>query len=600
MKRIYFLLFFILCNTTKPLYAQPFNFNRIYDSTDIHHSTFFTSVFHDDVFIMGGIKWSPYQVNPVFPKEHLQILLMDSNFNVKKNKIYTINNYPTKRTTNIKVVKNTIYLLGFYHKDYSPQMSYGFILKTNLNLDSLDLIEFGDSATLGLFPSDFVHKDGYLYALSPTIDSAMVKNKFKLVKMDTTGNTINTWTFGGTGYSVANNIKKTKDKGFIIGGYSNSYRAGIFDLFLIKLDSAGNIEWEKSYPSNNDQNIGTSKYLAQTNDEGYVLLGEEKHNGNYTIRTKATLLKTDSLGNIQWRKPITSYTSNYTRGLQITNDGNILICGQGEELNNNYNYNYLSFIKKINTLTGKIIWQKNLRYSQNPQFQHKVESMKVSPTGDIVTNGTVFVFDSTNYWLVKFDSCGYTVGATPQALLAIDSTFGGKVFINHLSQDYCTAKLLLQKNDSSFIDSLSIYAYSQYSNGANPKQIQYTFTDTGTYQITLYTYAGNAIDTFTTSIFIASTDTSTHIHSVDLPALNCAVYPNPAQNFLLLAFEQASHSHLEAVLYNASGHLVKTFALKPEKVHHQLNLDNISTGLYFLQVKHQKQILKTKKVSIVK
>ena len=83
--------------------------------------------------------------------------------------------------------------------------------------------------------------------------------------------------FGGSGEETAQAIITTSDGGYAILGFSNSLDGDIVgkttavnDYWLLKLDQAGNLEWNKTYGGSKDDR---GQSLAQTKDGGYILTG---------------------------------------------------------------------------------------------------------------------------------------------------------------------------------------------------------------------------------------------------------------------------------------------------------------------------------------
>ena len=120
-----------------------------------------------------------------------------------------------------------------------------------------------------------------------------------LVKTDSDGNMQWQKTFGGSSFDVLRTVIQTSDSGFAIGGTTNSSGAGTFDAWLINTDSSGNLRWNKTFGGPNDDE-SVSGSVIQTSDGGFALAGITNSfgSGGYDL----WLIKTDSFGNKQWDK----------------------------------------------------------------------------------------------------------------------------------------------------------------------------------------------------------------------------------------------------------------------------------------------------------
>ena len=77
-------------------------------------------------------------------------------------------------------------------------------------------------------------------------------------------------TFGGPDTDYAYSVINTSDGGFAIAGHTSSYGAGSSDMWLIKTDAAGQVEWEQYYEGiRSDYGFG----IVTTKDGGYALSG---------------------------------------------------------------------------------------------------------------------------------------------------------------------------------------------------------------------------------------------------------------------------------------------------------------------------------------
>jgi hypothetical protein len=111
-----------------------------------------------------------------------------------------------------------------------------------------------------------------------------------LIKLDPDGNTIWERTYGGPWDSRGNSVQQTADGGYIIVGYTDSYGAGGYDVYLIKTDSFGDTIWTKTYGGNN---IDQGMDVHITSDCGYIIAGATDSYGAgshdvYLIKTNSS------------------------------------------------------------------------------------------------------------------------------------------------------------------------------------------------------------------------------------------------------------------------------------------------------------------------
>lgn len=91
------------------------------------------------------------------------------------------------------------------------------------------------------------------YGISPSDDGGFIVSGLYnwsdawLLKVDANGDTVWTKTFGGANYDEANAPMQTPDNGFIFCGSTSSMGAGELDAYVVKTDSLGNMEWQKTY-----------------------------------------------------------------------------------------------------------------------------------------------------------------------------------------------------------------------------------------------------------------------------------------------------------------------------------------------------------------
>src|SRR4030042_2003145 len=80
-------------------------------------------------------------------------------------------------------------------------------------------------------------------------------------------------TFGGPDKDdAAYDVQQTNEGGFIIGGYAKSFGIAFWNPWLIKTDSQGTMEWNKTFDYYSLPSVsGRIWSVQQTTDGGYIL-----------------------------------------------------------------------------------------------------------------------------------------------------------------------------------------------------------------------------------------------------------------------------------------------------------------------------------------
>ena len=146
--------------------------------------------------------------------------------------------------------------------------------------------------------------------------------KAYFVKVDSTGNISWSKTYGNDPWtSYANEVEQSPDGGYLICGRAN-YPGEKYNAFLLKTDYKGDTVWFHDYGGlQND----AAHDFARTADGGYILCGYtrlpgESYNDLY-------LIKTDSLGNLEWEKTFGGDFTDNGLSIKATTDGDYIVCG---------------------------------------------------------------------------------------------------------------------------------------------------------------------------------------------------------------------------------------------------------------------------------
>ena len=203
-----------------------------------------------------------------------------------------------------------------------------------------------------------------------------------VVELDSAGNLLWQKCYGGSGIDNANSILLSDDGGFYISAFSSSNDGdisgnhGSADMLLIKADSVGVIEWQRCYGGVNTERSYSS---CLTSDGGVLLVGfaglddgmvTGNHGGTWPYYSDFWAIKTDSIGNFEWGKCLGGTAVDVANDAIETPDGGYLIVGTTES--NDYDV--------TNNLGGKDVWVVKLSspFSGIPQIENELMDISIT------------------------------------------------------------------------------------------------------------------------------------------------------------------------------------------------------------------------------
>lgn len=251
-------------------------------------------------------------------------------------------------------------------------------------------------------------------------------NDYWVVKLDDTGGIRWQKCLGGSQIDIGHCIQQTTDMGYIVAGFVRSQDGditnslGAEDAWVVKLDSAGNIAWEKSYGG---YGADDACFIRQTPDGGYIFAGETSSttgdvSGNHG-GSDAWVVKLNAAGHIEWQKCLGG--SGYERANCIRNstDGGYIVTGMTYSDNGDVSGNHGNddiWIIKLSG-SGAVQWQ---FCAGDNNYEHAEYVEQTSDGGYIAAGGKSYANGERDVMVVK-------LGVWPAGIVPVRTNNSGLV-----------------------------------------------------------------------------------------------------------------------------------------------------------------------------
>lgn len=433
-------------------------------------------------------------------------------------------------------------------------------------------------------------------------------------KMDEKGDQLWQKSFGGSGSDLLQCIRLTNDGGFLLAGTSNSPKGndkhdegyGENDFWIIKLDAAGGVQWQKTIGGNGQDVLKTA---IQTSDGGYLLGGSSssEKSGDKTELSRGGmdywLVKLDCKGNLEWQKTYGGSSFDDLRDLVQTYDGGFLVGGysnspySGEK--NSKIYGSGDFWILLLDDRGGIRWQRTFGGDGDDQLNCIIKTsdgnflLGGSSNSGPSNNMTKSVSKGTDFWVIKLSADGellwqetYDVGAGDILTSIIENEDRTIVLAGHSKSESAGRK----KDDKGISDYIvlkvsekgeEIWRKAVGSNGEDVLRKMIETRDGG------YLMAGTSNGT-------SSRDRKTGVGRSDFWVVKLKdkekrepkpkpveAFPNPTDVYtnIIIGFEYGKG---RAMVFDIAGHQLQRFEIDGRTI--PINLSGLPEGIYIVQV----------------
>ncbi len=245
--------------------------------------------------------------------------------------------------------------------------------------------------------------DGGHIIVGSTQGYGSVGDDLWMFKVDNTGSVAWNKHYGGAGNESGFNVIGTTDGGYLVVGATTSYGLGGEDIWLIKTDANGEMQWNQTYGGTYDDE---GWMPLQTSDGGYLVVGIV---GTSEGIGDAWLLKVDSTGNLEWQQTYGGSGDDGLYGITPAAAGGYILSGF---TNSTGAGDYDAYLIRVDA-QGNQQWAKSFGGEKRDVAYQAFETSET----DFVIDGTTRSYGAgkADIWLFMTDAMGgmmwnYTYG----------------------------------------------------------------------------------------------------------------------------------------------------------------------------------------------
>ena len=270
---------------------------------------------------------------------------------------------------------------------------------------------------------------GYSFSQDGDVTQNNGSADYWLVRLDSTGQIVWQRSYGGSSSESAQSIIFTDDGGFLVAGYSYSSNGevqgnlGSADCWLLKLNFLGQLQWQGTY-GGTDEEWATD--LIATSDGGYAFCGwTASDNGDITEQKGANdawVVKLNATGNLQWQKTLGGTAVDKAAALVEDSNGQLFVTGYTHSDDGDIELSKGSSDFWLFSLTdsGKFRWSK----TYGGGASDRAEALTLMEDGRFIMAGKTFSSDGDVSSKAGFYDY-WVVNVDTAGLLLWEHAFGG-------------------------------------------------------------------------------------------------------------------------------------------------------------------------------
>ncbi len=240
-----------------------------------------------------------------------------------------------------------------------------------------------------------VDSSGNVYTCGTSNSIGQGSNEIFVVKYNSAG--VIQWqrSLGGTASDYGYGLALDSSGGVYVGGMTSSIGNGSNYFFLAKYDSSGTIQWQRALgSSNNDQGLN----VATDSSDNVYICGTSATSG--AGMEELIIAKYNSSGTIQWQRRLGGSANDVAYGVATDSSDNVYVCGATRSNSSNNDI----LIAKYNS-SGTIQWQRLLYSSVQQDIARRIAT---DSSGNVYISGYTNSIGQGNsdFLIAKYNTSG--------------------------------------------------------------------------------------------------------------------------------------------------------------------------------------------------
>lgn len=400
----------------------------------------------------------------------------------------------------------------------------------------------------------------------------------------------------------------------------NNCSNDIHDFWLIKLNNEGNILWQKVYGGSDSE---TGSAIIELSDKSILIAGNSSSNISCTKSVASRgysdywLIKVDSIGNVLWDRTYGGIGFEFLRNIVVNTNGNIFLSGtssssiSGEKTEDNFGVEDIWIVKL--DVYGNLIWDKTIGGSDDDaigfvalkdNYLYVLSTSFSNPSGTKTANNK----GVCDYWLTKLDTDGIIIwdktygGSNYDIAESITFTSNNQILLSGgswsgISDDKTEVNKGIYDYWLLNIDTAGNINWQKTIGGSDYDQLIKTVeVSPNNYMLAGYSKSNMSGDKTDNSrgledFWVVSLDVITGITKV-INQSNSFIYPNPCSNIINIKTNEGYKNSI-ITISDITGRQITTKLI--ENTNTKLDISMFERGIYFYSILSNQQVIESGK-----